>query len=149
MLFSFSDRSLHKTVPSPETSIEHSLLMIILKILGEMVRIPCTKYARYSLNSSGLVLPTCIQHQQQCDCWLRRKGDVLALSVMETAPGTRLRLFSMVAVGLCLGMHTGSLKPFWISLHWSVWCKDFTPFLTCQPGSSWTNYVTGDDYVPP
>lgn len=61
MLFSFSDRSLHKTVPSPETSIERSLLMIILKILGEMARTPCTKYARYSFKSSGLLWGTCIQ----------------------------------------------------------------------------------------
>lgn len=74
MLFSFSDRSLHKTVPSLGTSIERSLLMIILKILGEMARTPCTKYARYSLNSSGLLLVICIQHHQQCECWLRRRG---------------------------------------------------------------------------
>jgi len=38
-------------VLSPETSIERFLLMIILKILEEMVRTPCIKYARYSLHS--------------------------------------------------------------------------------------------------
>lgn len=140
MLFSFSGRNLHKTVPSPETSIEPSLLMTILKTLGEMARTPCTKYARYSSVLLG---------------WFGNLDStspamwVLALSVMQTASGTRLRLLSIVAVGLSLVIHTGDLKPSQISLHWSVWCKDFTSFLTCQPGSSWTNYVTGDDCVPP
>lgn len=114
MLFSFSDRSLHKTVPSPETSIERSLPMIILKILGEMARTPCTKYARYSLKSSGLLLVTCIQHQQQCEL-AERRGDVLPLSVLERASGTRL--FPIAAVGLLLLIDTGDLKPFGIPLH--------------------------------
>lgn len=46
-----------------------------------------------------------------------KKGGVLPLSVTETASGTRLGLFSNVAVGLVLVIHTGDLKPFWIPLH--------------------------------